>query len=254
VNQSIALYTLTRKEVSRFLRIWTQTLLPSPISMVLYFIVFGSLIGNKIGHLEGFSYVAYIAPGLIMMAIINNAYGNVVGSFFGAKFQHSLEELFVSPMSSWTILCGYILGGMLRGALVAIVVTGVALFFTHLHLHSLVITITVAILTALMFSLAGLINAVYAQKFDDISIIPTFILTPLTYLGGVFYSIQMLPPIWRSLTYANPILYIINAFRYGMLGVSDVHIGLALSFIVICVIILLFWAHFLLKRGIGLRS
>lgn len=253
-NQIIALKTLTRREIRRFLRIWTQTLLPSPISMVLYFLIFGSLIGRRIGELDGFNYVDYIAPGLIMMAIINNSYANVVGSFFGAKFQHSIEELFVAPISSNSILLGYLLGGVLRGILVGLIVIGVALFFTHLHLHSLWITISVALLTAILFSLAGMLNGIYAKTFDDIGIIPTFILSPLTYLGGVFYSINMLPPFWRSLSYFNPILYVVNAFRYGMLGISDIQVGIAISYIVGLILILWLWVYYLLKKGIGLRS
>lgn len=253
-HQSIALMTLTRREVRRFLRIWTQTLLPSPISMVLYFLIFGSLIGQRIGQLDGFSYVEYIAPGLIMMAIINNSYANVVGSFFGSKFQKSIEELFVAPISSLSILTGYLLGGILRGILVGIIVTVIALFFTHIHVHSFIITFLVAILTAVLFSLAGMLNGIYAKTFDDIGIIPTFILSPLTYLGGVFYSINMLPPLWRSISYLNPILYVINAFRYGMLGVSDIQVGIAMSYIVGCVIVLFAVVYYLLEKGISLRS
>ncbi len=253
-NQLIALKTLTRREIRRFIRIWTQTLLPSPISMILYFLIFGSLIGKRIGELDGFSYVEYIAPGLIMMAIINNSYANVAGSFFGSKFQHSIEELFVAPMSSGAILLGYLLGGVLRGLLVAMIVTLIALFFTEIHLYSVMITICVAILTAILFSLAGMLNGIYAKTFDDVSIIPTFILSPLTYLGGVFYSINMLPPFWRSLSYFNPILYVVNAFRYGMLGVSDINIWAALSYIVILTIGLFGLVYYLLAKGICLRS
>jgi ABC-2 type transport system permease protein len=253
-NQIIALMTLTRKEIRRFLRIWTQTLLPSPISMVLYFLIFGSLIGQRIGKLDGFSYVEYIAPGLIMMAIINNSYANVVGSFFGAKFQRSLEELFVAPISSGSILTGYLLGGVLRGVLVGLLVTGIALFFTKIHLYSIWITCLVAVLTALLFSLAGLLNGIYAKTFDDIGIIPTFILSPLTYLGGVFYSINMLPPFWRSLSHFNPILYVVNAFRYGMLGVSDIRVDIALLYITAFVLILFVSVYYLLEKGISLKS
>lgn len=253
-NQLIALKTLTRREIRRFIRIWTQTLLPSPISMILYFLIFGSLIGRRIGELDGFNYVEYIAPGLIMMAIINNSYANVAGSFFGSKFQHSIEELFVAPMSSGSILLGYLLGGVLRGLLVGIIVTFIALFFTQLHLYSFMITSIVAILTAVLFSLAGMLNGIYAKTFDDIGIIPTFILSPLTYLGGVFYSINMLPSFWRSLSYFNPILYVINAFRYGMLGISDINIWTALSCIIILVISLFVLVYYLLEKGICLRS
>jgi ABC-2 type transport system permease protein len=188
------------------------------------------------------------------MAIINNSYANVVGSFFGAKFQRSLEELFVAPISSASILTGYLLGGVLRGVLVGLLVTGIALFFTKIHLHSPLITGLVAILTALLFSLAGLLNGIYAKTFDDIGIIPTFILSPLTYLGGVFYSINMLPPFWRSLSHFNPILYVVNAFRYGMLGVSDIRVDIALLYITGFVLILFVTVYYLLEKGISLKS
>ena len=193
-----AFKTIVFKEVTRFMRIWVQTILPPAITMTLYFIIFGHLIGPRIGQMGGFRYIQYIAPGLIMMAVITNAYANVVSSFFGAKFQKHIEELLVAPIPNWIILCGYICGGMVRGILVGIVVTVVALFFTDLHLHSFAITAMVVLLTSILFSLGGLINGIFAKSFDDISIVPTFILTPLTYLGGVFYSIQLLPPLGQQ--------------------------------------------------------
>ncbi len=250
----VALYTLTRREVLRFIRIWTQTLLPSPISMILYFVIFGSLIGPRIGELDGFSYVEYIAPGLIMMAIINNAYSNVVGSFFGAKFQKNIEEMYVSPMSSLSILLGFTFGGVIRGLLVGLIVCVVALFFTNIQIYHFWIILIVAFFSALLFSLAGLFNAIFARKFDDISIIPTFVLTPLTYLGGVFYSISMLPPFWQKVSYFNPMLYMVNAFRYGMLGVSDIPIGNALSFLGIFCILLFAIDWWMLEKGIGIKN
>lgn len=250
----IALYTLTKREVIRFFRIWTQTLLPSPISMVLYFVIFGSLIGPRIGDIQGYDYVAYIAPGLIMMAIINNAFANVVGSFFGAKFQRNIEEMFVSPMASWTILTGFTLGGIARGCLVGLIVTVVSLFFTRLTVQHWGVTLLVVLLTAMLFSVCGLINAIFSKKFDDISIIPTFVLTPLTYLGGVFYSIDMLSPLWQKISYINPILYIISAFRYGMLGISDVSITQSLLFITVLNILLFGFAWRCLARGTALKS
>lgn len=250
----IALCTVTRREIVRFFRIWTQTLLPSPISMVLYFVIFGGLIGPRIGAIDGYGYIEYIAPGLIMMSVINNSFSNVVASFFGAKFQRNIEEMFVAPMKSWVILLGFILGGIARGCLVGLIVTGVALFFTQLHVHSMLVIVAVVLFTAILFSLAGLINAIFSKKFDDISIIPTFVLTPLTYLGGVFYSMHMLSPFWQKLSYLNPILYMVNAFRYGMLGVSDVPVTTSLLFIGLCSVALYFWTWYLLEKGIAIKS
>ncbi len=250
----IALYTLTRKELTRFFRIWTQTLLPSPISIILYFVIFGSLIGPRIGQIDGHHYIEYIAPGLIMMAVINNSFSNVVASFFGAKFQRSIEEMFVASMSSWVILMGFILGGIARGCIVGLIVTVVALFFTHLQVHSIGVVIIVVIFTAMLFSLAGLLNAIFSRKFDDINIIPTFVLTPLTYLGGVFYSVNMLPPFWQKVSYFNPILYMINAFRYGTLGTSDVPVYISLSFIIVANILCFGLAWHLLSKGTGIKA
>tara|TARA_R110002110_G_scaffold400317_2_gene616718 strand:+ start:76748 stop:77518 length:771 start_codon:yes stop_codon:yes gene_type:complete len=250
----IALHTLIRREVLRFTRIWTQTLLPSPISMILYFVIFGSLIGPRIGELDGFSYVEYIAPGLIMMAIINNSYANVVGSFFGSKFQKNIEEMYVSPMSSLSILLGFTLGGVIRGLLVGLIVSVVALFFTNIQIYHFWIILLVAFFSALLFSLAGLLNAIFSKKFDDISIVPTFILTPLTYLGGVFYSIHMLPSFWQKVSYFNPMLYMVNAFRYGMLGVSDIPIVGALSFLGIFCALLFAVDWWMLEKGVGIKN
>lgn len=250
----VALYTITRKEIQRFFRIWTQTLLPSPISIVLYFAIFGQLIGPRIGEIGGVNYVKYIAPGLIMMAVINNAFSNVVASFYGAKFQRSVEEMLVAPMSNWVILVGFILGGIVRGCMVGFIVTLIALFFTHLSLEHPGLTLGIVFLTAMLFSLGGFINAIFSKKFDDISIVPTFILTPLTYLGGVFYSITMLGPFWQKLSYFNPILYMVNAFRYGMMGVSDVPIQFAVLTLIGLNVVLFAVAWGLLARGIGLKS
>lgn len=250
----VALYTITRREVYRFFRIWTQTLLPSPISIVLYFAIFGGLIGPRIGLIEGHQYVQYIAPGLIMMAVINNAFANVVSSFYGVKFQRNIEEMLVAPMSSWVILVGFILGGIARGCIVGLIVTLVSLFFTHLKVFNVGLTLGIVLLTATLFSLCGFINAMFSKKFDDISIVPTFILTPLTYLGGVFYSVSMLPSIWQKISYFNPILYMVNAFRYGMLGVSDVPIQFSVATLVVLNLILFFTAWRLLVKGVGLKT
>lgn len=253
-EQWIALYTLSRREITRFLRIWTQTLLPSPISMVLYFVIFGNLIGSRIGNLDGVPYVTYIAPGLIMMAIINNSYANVVASFFGSKFQHNIEEMYVSIMSPFVLLLGFVMGGLLRSAIVACVVTAVALYFTDIHMHSWTITFSMAFLTGVLFSLAGMLNGLVAQKFDDINIVPTFVLTPLTYLGGIFYSIDMLPKFWYQVSHLNPMLYMINAFRYGMLGISDIDTGVAFSFVIVFILILFSVVYTMLAKGYGVRT
>jgi ABC-2 type transport system permease protein len=246
--------TIVIKEVSRFLRIWAQTLLPPAISMTLYFIIFGNLIGARIGRMQDFSYMEFIAPGIIMMAIINNSYGNVVSSFFGAKLQRHIEEMLVAPVPNWVILAGYVSGGVARGLVVGLVVTVVALFFTKINVDNYFIVIAVVVLTAVLFSLGGMVNAIFAQKFDDISIIPAFVLTPLIYLGGVFYSIDMLPPFWQSVSKLNPILYMVNAFRFGILGVSDIDIVHAFSIILIFIIFLFSYSLHLLNKGTGIKT
>jgi ABC-2 type transport system permease protein len=250
----VAFNTIVIKEVSRFMRIWLQTIVPPAVSMSLYFIIFGSLIGPRIGPMSGFSYMEFITPGIIMMAIINNCYSNVVSSFFGAKIQLHIEEMLVSPIPNFIILAGYITGGVARGILVGFVVTIVAHFFTHVHIHNYLVVFGVVILTAVLFSLGGFINAIFAKKFDDISIIPTFVLTPLIYLGGIFYSIHMLPDFWQSVSRFNPILYMVNAFRYGLLGVSDINISIAFTIILVFIVLLGSFALYLLHRGTGLKS
>ena len=246
--------TIVDREMTRVLRIWVQTLVPPAITMTLYFIIFGSLIGRRVGQVGGFGYMAYIAPGLIMMQVLTNAYTNVVSSFYGAKFGRHIEELLVSPLPSGYIIMGYVTGGVLRGLMVGGLVTVIALFFTDLHLAHPLVTFSTVLLTAIVFSLGGLINAVYSKKFDDVTIIPTFVLTPLTYLGGVFYSIQMLPEPWQLVSKVNPILYMVNAFRYGILGVSDIGIGTAYAIILLFMLALYAFAHYLLERGVGMRS
>lgn len=250
----IAFSTLVRKEIGRFMRIWLQTILPPAITMALYFVIFGNLIGPRIGRMHGYDYMQYIAPGLIMMAVITNAYSNVVSSLFGAKFQRHIEELLVAPMPDLLVLLGFVAGGVARGVAVGIVVTATALCFTELHVESWPVTIAVVLLTATLFSLAGFINALYAKKFDDISIVPTFILTPLTYLGGVFYSVDLLPRFWQQVSLGNPILYMVNAFRHGMLGTSDIDIGIAFGVIGTFCAVLFAISLRLLARGVGLRS
>ncbi|SDN60411.1 ABC transporter permease [Vreelandella arcis] len=250
----VALWTLVLKEIKRFTRIWPQTLLPPSITMAMYFIIFGNLIGSRIGSMDGFTYMDFIVPGLIMMSVITNSYSNVASSFFSNKFQRSIEEMMVSPMPNWVILAGFILGGMARGLGVGLIVTLVSLFFTRLTVEHPLLTVLVVVLTSALFSIGGFINALLANKFDDISIVPTFILTPLTYLGGVFYSISMLPDVWQGVSMLNPILYMVNVFRYGFLGVSDIPVGWALT-AVLGFILVLFWvALSMLARGKGIRS
>jgi ABC-2 type transport system permease protein len=250
----VAYLAIVRKEVTRFMRIWVQTLIPPAITMSLYFLIFGSLIGRRIGEMDGQPYMSFVVPGLIMMAVINNSYGNVASSFFASKFQKYIEELLVSPTPSVIILLGYVTGAVLRGILVAIIVTILSLFFTDLSVHSWGITLSVVLLSSTLFALAGLINGIYANSFDDISVIPTFILTPMTYLGGVFYSISLLPDFWKTVSLFNPILYLVNVFRYGMLGVSDVNVSFALAGITVLVIAAFFFCLYLLEKGPGLRS
>ena len=239
--QLIGTLSLVRKETGRVLRIWVQTLIPPGITMSLYFIIFGTLIGKRIGEMQGFPYMEYIAPGLVMMSVITNSYGNVVGSFFNAKIQGHIEELLVSPLSEISIVIGYLAGGIIRGLAVATVGTFIAPFF-------------VIIMTAAVFSLAGLINAIFAKKFDDIAVIPSFVLAPLTYLGGVFYTVSLLPDFWQTLSRFNPILYMINSMRYSVIGISDVSIQNALMMIVFFFILLFTTAVTLLRKGIGIRQ
>ena len=252
---AVALYTITRREVRRMLRIWTQTLIPPAITMTLYFVIFGTLIGRRIGTIEGgFTYMQYIVPGLVMMSIINNCYSNITSSFFGSKFGRYVEELLASPMPSWVVLTGYVAGAVLRGLLVGIIVLAIALLFTSLRLAHPLVAVTTVLLGATIFSLAGFINAMFARKFDDIAIVPTFVLTPLTYLGGVFYSVNMLGEPWHAISLVNPILYMVNAFRYGILGVGDVPIWIA--YLVMCAFVAVLGAIALtlLHKGVGLRS
>ncbi len=253
-NNLVALNTIVRREVMRIVRIWSQTLIPPAITASLYFIIFGTVIGSHLQKVHGYDYMTYLVPGLVMMQVITNSYGNITSSFFGAKFQRFVEEMLVSPMPSWVILSGYIIGAMVRGLTLGVIVLLISMLFTHLHVEHPLITITTAMLTSMVFALAGFVNAVFAKKFDDIAIVPSFVLTPLTYLGGVFYSIDQLGEPWHSISLANPILYMVNAFRYGMLGVSDIHIGVAYAVMVFFALALGGFGLFLLHRGIGMRS
>lgn len=246
--------TIVRKEITRILRIWGQTIVPPAITMSLYFIIFGELIGRRIGSMGGFTYMEYIVPGLVIMSVITNSYGNMVSSFFGAKFGKHIEELLISPLPNWIILAGYVSGALARGLMVGAVVLLVSLLFTHLQVTNLLVSISVLLLTAIVFSLAGMVNAIFAQKFDDIAIIPTFVLAPLTYLGGVFYSIALLPEFWQRVSVFNPILYMVNGFRYGILGVSDVSLLQSYSVMLAASVLLFGWCIWLLHRGVGLRT
>lgn len=254
MNNFIAFRTLVTKEIRRFTRIWTQTLLPPAITTSLYFMIFGKLIGDRVGNINGVSYMQYIVPGVILMAVISHSYSNVVSSFYSTKFQRHIEELIVAPISNWVILSGYVCGGIARGLLVGAVVTGISTLFTEFTVNNIGITLAVYLLTATMFSLAGFINAIFADSFDDISIIPNFILTPLSYLGGVFYSVSMLPDIWQTISLANPILYMINAFRYGLIGVSDIDINLAFAITGGFIVFLTLLSLYLLHKGIGIKN
>jgi ABC-2 type transport system permease protein len=250
----IGFRTIVIREYGRILRIWGQTIVPSAVTATLYFVIFGSLIGRRVGTMDGFSYMQYIAPGLIMMSVITNSYANVVSSFFGAKFGKHVEELLVSPLASWVIVAGYVTGGLVRGLLVGVVVTAVSLLFTHLQVHHAVLIIAAVLLTSVVFSLGGFINAVFAKNFDQVNWIPAFVLTPLTYFGGVFYSVDLLPQWAQHLSLANPILYMVNAFRYGFLGVSDVDVRLAFTIMIGAGALLFAIAVYLMDRGTGMRE
>ena len=253
-GQWIALQTILFKEIARFFRIWPQTILPAAVTNALYLLIFGALMGQRIGPIDGVAYVDYIVPGITLMSVITNAYSNVVSSFYSTKFQRHIEELIAAPVSEWTILVGYVGGGMVRGLVVGVVVVATAALFTRMHVAHAAVLLAMGLLTALVFALAGLINAVYADSFDDISIVPNFVLTPLVYLGGVFYSVELLPSLWRTLSLGNPILYMVNTFRYGFVGVSDVRIDAAFALVGGLIVVLGGWAYLLLRRGTGIKS
>lgn len=249
-----ALKSLVMKETNRYLRIWVQTLVPPVITTSLYFIIFGKMIGGRIGEMGGFSYMEFIVPGLIMMSSITSSYANVSSSFFSQKLQKNIEELLVAPVPTHVIIWGFVLGGVGRSLIVASLVTMVSLFFVPLYVHSWLVVVMTILMTAILFSLAGLINGVFARSFDDVSIVPTFVLQPLTYLGGVFYAISMLPPFWQAVSKINPIVYMISGFRYGFLGIGDVPIAMSITILIIFIAVLYSLAYYLVDRGIGLRS
>jgi ABC-2 type transport system permease protein len=250
----IGFKTIVLREYGRIIRIWGQTIVPSAVTATLYFVIFGSLIGRRVGAMGGFDYMQYIAPGLIMMAVITNSYANVVSSFFGAKFGKHLEEMLVSPLPSWVIVSGYVAGGVVRGMLVGSGVTIVSLLFTHLHVQHVFVVLAAVLLTSITFALGGFLNALYAKNFDQVNWIPTFILTPLTYFGGVFYSVSLLPAWARTVSFVNPILHMVNAFRFGFLGVSDVDIWVAFSLMIGAAVVLFATAVILMERGSGIRE
>lgn len=249
-----ALKRLWAKEINRFGRIWIQTLVPPVITMTLYFIIFGHLIGSQIGDMHGFTYMQFIVPGLIMMSVITNAYSNVASSFFSAKFQRNIEELLVAPVPTHIIIAGYVGGGVARGICVGALVTAVSLLFVPFQVYFWPMVALTILLTAILFSLAGLLNAVFARSFDDISLIPTFVLTPLTYLGGVFYSLSLLPPFWQAVSKLNPIVYMISGFRYGFLGIQDVSLVLTITILLLFIVGFYAVVWQLIERGRGLRS
>lgn len=253
-GQLISFYTLLRREFVRIIRIWPETLLPSVITMGLYFVIFGNVMGKRIGNMGAIPYTSYIVPGLVMMALINSSYINVVFSFYIGKFQRNIEEMLTSPMSNHAILLGYICGGIIRGMLVAGIVLLVSLFFTDIYIYDWPLTLLVAICTSALLSLGGFINGILATSFDQLSIVPMFVLTPLTYFGGVFYSVELLPPFWKAATYFNPIFYMVSGFRYGMLGTTDVAIEYVLGILIIAIIILYSFNMWLLRQGIGIKS
>ena len=253
-NYLIAFNSILNKEITRFTRIWVQTLVPPAITMSLYFVIFGNLIGSRVGEMEGFSYMAFIVPGLIMMSVITNSYSNVASSFYSAKFQGNIEELLVSPVPTYIIIAGYVGVGVTRGLLVGFIVTCVSLFFVPLQIHSIVVIVATLLLTSILFSLAGLLNAIFAKSFDDISIIPTFVLTPLTYLGGVFYSTSLLPPVWETISHVNPIIYMVSAFRNGFLGIDNIPLFYSFAVIFGFIAVLYALVYRLISKGVGLRS
>jgi len=254
MNYGIPFRTILIKEVYRFLRIWPQTLLPPAITTALYFLIFGKLIGSRIGTISGATYMDYIVPGVILMSVISHSYSNVVSSFYSTKFQHNIEELLVAPVPNWVILGGYVSGGIMRGMLVGVVVASISMLFADFVIKDIWVTLAIGFLTALLFSLAGFINAMLAESFDAISIIPNFVLTPLSYLGGVFYSVPMLPDIWQMISLFNPILYMVNAFRYGLIGVSDVDVQLAFMMTGGFIFILISLSLYLLHKGTGIKN
>jgi ABC-2 type transport system permease protein len=252
--QGLAFYTIARKEILRVFRIWKQTLLPSVITTSLYFLIFGKFIGSRVGDMMNHSYIEFIIPGLVMMGVISNSYSNVSSSFFGEKFLKSIEEILIAPVSNMVVIFGFVIGGVVRGSIVGFLIILVSGFFSDLAISNIGLAVVMIFLTAGLFSMFGLINAIYAKRFDDVSIVPTFVLNPLTYLGGVFYSIKLLPVFWQRVSLFNPILYIVNIFRYAFLGYSDIPVLRAFIVLVFFLVVVFFFCLHLLKRGVGLKN
>ncbi len=250
----IAYLTITRKEILRFSRIWIQTIVPPVVTVGLYFVIFGNLIGSRIGEMDGMSYIDFIMPGLVMMSIITNSYSNVVSSFYSAKYNRHIEEIQIAPVPNLVILLGFITGGVARGMTVGVAVTVVSLLFTDFYMHNLLIVMLVALLTSCLFSIGGLLNAIFANSFDDVTIIPNFVLTPLTYLGGIFYSIKLLPEFWQQVSLGNPIIYMVNSFRYGFRGVTDIDLLTSVAVLLFFVASLFSLALYLLHKGTGIKQ
>jgi ABC-2 type transport system permease protein len=250
----IAYQTIVRQETMRFLKIWTQTLLPPVMTTTLYFVIFGTFIGSQIAPIGGYTYMQFIVPGLVMMTVITSSFMNVVSSFYSAKFMHQIEEIMVSPAPAWVVIGGFVTGGVLRGVLTGTIVYLTSLFFTDIVIHNIPIILLFTILTAILFSLGGLVNGIYARSFDAMAIIPTFVLTPLTYLGGVFYSITLLSPFWQSVSKLNPVFYMINGFRYGFLGISDISLLSSFAILIVLTAAMLLFSIHLFRTGRGLRA
>lgn len=253
----ISFYTMLRKDVVRMFRIWVQTFLPSVITSTLYFAVFGTVLGSRIGDMQGVDYMTFVVPGLVMLAIVTTSYANTSFTFFSSKFfARSIDEILVSPTPPWVMIAGFVGGGVVRGMITGTLVLLVSLFFTGLSLsmHNLLIILGFALLTAIVFSLAGLVNGIYAKSIDGINIVPTFVLTPLVYLGGVFYSVHTLPDWWRAITYANPLFYLINGFRYGFLGFADVSLWTSFGILVVLVAVLISLNWYFIRTGLGLKN
>jgi ABC-2 type transport system permease protein len=254
-QQWISFYTIVRKDAARMFRIWPQTFLPSIITSVLYFLIFGSFLGSSIGEVQGVPYILFVVPGLVMLAVVTQSYANTSFVMFTSKFfGRNIDEILVSPTPPWILVAGYIAGGVVRGVVVGVLVLLVSLFFTHLVVYSYLTILLFLVLTSLVFSLAGLVNGVYAKSMDGISIVPTFVLTPLVYLGGVFYSVESLAPFWRAVTQVDPIFYIINGFRYGFLGASDVPILYSTGLLLLFTAVFTGIAIYLIRNGLGLKQ